>query len=68
MNNFFKITRFPGKVFAMRGPNMRRIMCQTCLQEKTHGYRFVELVHDQNDRHLSIFVCDDCLNDARRNK
>lgn len=68
LNNNFKINRFPNRAYRMRGPDMEKRFCQCCGQDKTHGFSFVEFVHAMNPCHLSIFICDDCLNEAKKNK
>jgi hypothetical protein len=68
MNQHFEITRFPNAANMLRGPNMKGQVCQKCLKEKTHGFKLVEFIHALNDKHLSIFVCDDCLKQAKKEK
>ena len=37
--------------------------CFECRERKIHGYTFLE-----TDNNISFFVCDDCLNEARKEK
>lgn len=65
MESKFHISRLPSPATMMRGPNMIKLFCQNCEQEKTHGFKFFAMggMHPLNG---SFFVCDDCLKDAKK--
>ena len=58
------IQRYPNSVGLMRGPNKATILCNKCLEDRTHGF----WLFDNAVMKQAIFVCDDCLNDAKKGK
>lgn len=62
MKSNLTIERWPNKAGLMRGPNMMVKTCAKCLEDKTHGF----WIYDEFLMKQSIFVCDDCLNHAKK--
>lgn len=60
--NKLTIQRYPNKAGLMRGPNMMARTCNKCLEDKTHGF----WLYDEFLMKQSIFVCDDCLAEAKK--
>ncbi len=56
------IHRYPNKAGLMRGPNMRVKLCSACLEDRTHGF----WIFEQHVMKQSVFICDECLEAARK--
>ena len=58
------IHRYPNMGGMMRGPNMATNVCNKCYENRTHGY----WIFEQSIMDQAVFICDDCLNDAKKEK
>lgn len=62
-----KLDRFPNRTGMMRGPNMRALFCQSCQEEKTHGFKLFDNSGEVFKSGISaIFICDECLSMAKK--
>ena len=61
----FHIQRQPNRAGLLRGPNMLTKMCRNCLEDKTHGFYLYDS-GKQSGQNVALFICDDCLEQARQ--